>query len=382
MRRFWTVLLAALLMCSCAVAQEEESMQLLAINVGKADCLLLQRGESLYMIDTGTEESWGAVSSVLRQQGITRLTGVIVTHTDDDHAGGAWALASSSIEVGAWYASEYYNKKEKNHPVIRAAALRQEEVHWLKAGDELPLDGGTLTVLGPVSHDEDKENNNSVVLLAQAGDGSILLAGDMEFPEENELLSAGVIPPCTVLKVGNHGEADATLPELIAAVKPQIAVISTNTAQEPDTPAKRVMKLLEQVGAQIVQTQEAQAGILVTVQGGKAMANRLSSGELPLLSDAVYLSDKSVAQDAVCLRNGGTVAVDVSGWYIFSERGGETFVFPEGTVMEAGAEITVTSLSSESPGTFIWQDSKVWHKTKEDKAMLYDVYGRLVSELE
>ena len=381
MRKFWTILLAALLLCSCAAAQGEESLQLLAINVGKADCLLLQCGESLYMIDTGTEESWGAVSSVLRQQGITHLTGVIVTHTDGDHAGGAWALASSSVEVGAWYASAYYNKKEKKHPVIRAAALRQEEVHWLKAGDELPLDGGRLTVLGPISHDEDKENN-SVVLLAQAGGGSLRLAGDMEFPEENELLSAGAIPSCTVLKVGNHGEADATLPELIAAVKPRIAVISTNTAQEPDTPAKRVMKLLEQAGAQIMQTQDAQAGILVTVQGGKATANRLSSGELPPVNDTVYVSDKSVAQDAVCLRNGGTAAVDISGWYIFSERGGETFVFPDGTVMEAGAEITVTSLSSEAPGTFVWQDTKVWHKTKDDKAMLYDVYGRLVSELE
>jgi len=382
MRKLLAMILAALLLCSCAAAQGEESLQLLAINVGKADCLLLQCGESLYMIDTGTEESWGAVSSVLKQQGITRLTGVIVTHTDGDHAGGAWALASSSIEVETWYASEYYNVKEKKHPVIKAAALRGEDVHWLKAGDELPMAGGSLTVLGPISHDEDKENNNSVVLLAQAGGGSILLAGDMEFPEENELLSAGVIPPCTVLKVGNHGEADATLPELVAAVQPRLAVISTNTAEEPDTPAKRVMELLKQSGAQIVQTQEAQAGILVTVQGGKATANRLSNGELPPVSDTVYVSDKSVAQDAVCLRNGGTAAVDVSGWYILSERGGETFVFPEGTVMEAGAEITVTSLSSESPGTFVWQDTKVWHKTKDDKALLYDVYGRLVSELE
>ena len=38
----------------------------------------------------------------------------------------------------------------------------------------------------------------------------MLLAGDMEFPEEESLMAAGLIPHADVLKIGNHGEDDAT----------------------------------------------------------------------------------------------------------------------------------------------------------------------------
>ena len=66
-RRLLTLLLAAMLLPGCSAAEPEEGMILLALNVGKADCLLLESGGSVYMIDTGTAESWGAVSSALRQ---------------------------------------------------------------------------------------------------------------------------------------------------------------------------------------------------------------------------------------------------------------------------------------------------------------------------
>ena len=236
-RRLLALLLATMVLPGCAAAETAGGLTLLALNVGKADCLLLESGGCVYMIDTGTAESWGAVSSALRQLEIRRLDGVILTHTDKDHAGGLWALAQSGVEVGAWYASAYYEGvKEKKHPAVLAAALRGQTVTWLKAGDELPLPGGSLRVIGPMSK-SDKENNNSLVLVAEVPQGRMLLAGDMELPEEQELLAAGAIPPCEVLKVGNHAENDATGAALVAAVSPQVAVISTNSVSEPDTPA-------------------------------------------------------------------------------------------------------------------------------------------------
>ena len=53
-------------------------------------------------------------------------------------------------------------------------------VVWLQTGDTLPVADGTLRVLGPVRMDEEKENNNSVVLRLDTAAGSILLTGDME----------------------------------------------------------------------------------------------------------------------------------------------------------------------------------------------------------
>ena len=135
-------------------ARSEGETALVSINVGKADCHLLYVGESLYMIDTGAAESWGMVSRALTILGIKHLDGVILTHTDKDHAGGIQALASSSVAVDAWYSSRYYTDvKESKHPAVLAAAMRGEEVVWLQAGDTLPVADGTLRVLGPVRMD-------------------------------------------------------------------------------------------------------------------------------------------------------------------------------------------------------------------------------------
>lgn len=62
--------------------------------------------------------------------------------------------------------------------MIKAAAARGQQVTWLSSGDELPLSGGSLRVLGPLQSSE-LENCNSIVLLAETDDGTILLTGDM-----------------------------------------------------------------------------------------------------------------------------------------------------------------------------------------------------------
>ena len=274
MKHFLAVLLSLMLCLSPMLSVQGDSadaaLSILAINVRKADALLLRSGESAYLIDTGSEESYNKLYSVLKQEGIDRLTGVIVTHTDKDHAGGIAQLVDSDIEIENVYASAFYNKKkESKHPAVKALKGTGRSVVFLASGDELPLDGGSLKVLGPLEKDEDAENNNSLVLLAEGGGGTMLLTGDMEFPEEDSLLKAGLIPHADVLKVGNHGEDDATSNALIAAIRPSLAVISTNTDDEPDTPSPRVLKLLASWDIPVLVTQDTENGILVTISGGR-----------------------------------------------------------------------------------------------------------------
>ena len=249
---------------------EETELSLLAVNVGKADALLLRSGNSAYLIDTGTKRSADKLLSVLRSEGIDRLTGVILTHTHADHAGGLKALVESDIVIENIYTPKYYTLKKEDgkHPVEKAIKKTDYEAVYLSAGTELPLDGGKLTVLGPIELSE-TENCNSLVLLAEGGGGSILLTGDMEFPEEDSLLKAGVIPTADVLKIGNHGEGDATSSQLVVTVHPKLAVISTNSEEEPDTPDPRVLKLLAQQGVETVVTQDSENGVLITLKNGE-----------------------------------------------------------------------------------------------------------------
>ena len=360
----------------------DKPLTLFAVNVGKGDALLLNSGAETYLIDAGLQENWGDLSRALKVLQVTRLTGVILTHTDKDHAGGLLPLATSSIEVENWYASAHYAdiKKESKHPAVEAAALRGETVTFLRAGDELPLGAGRLTVVGPISASE-VENCNSLVLVAEASGGKMLLAGDMEFPEERELIAAGAIPRCDVIKIGNHGENDATSEALIRAVQPRVAVISTSTAAEPDTPSTRVLAQLYAARVALYQTQDAQSGVLVTIDQGEVTANLMDYNDFPAVNKSVVIADVDNEDDCIILRNDGKAPADVSGWYIVSEKGSQIFVLPEGTAIAPGGELTISSQSSKAKGDLIWPDKKVWHKSKEDAALLYDVYGRLIDQM-
>ena len=267
------LILSMLLTAACAQAGETAELSLLAINVRKADALLLRSGESAYLIDTGSKKDADTLLNVLRGEGITRLTGVIITHTHSDHTGGLKALLESEIAVETVYAPKYYvlKKEDGKHPVEKAIKKADHPVVWLASGDTLPLDGGKLTVIGPIEMDGETENNNSLVLLAEGGGGSILLTGDMEFPEEDSLLKAGLIPQVDVIKIGNHGEGDATSTQLIVTAAPSLAVISTNSDDEPDTPDPRVLQLLKQQNIRVLLTQDSVQGVLVTLKNGEIL---------------------------------------------------------------------------------------------------------------
>lgn len=381
------MILAVLLLTGAALAESpyekaDKPLTLFAVNVGKGDALLLNCGAETYLIDAGLQENWGALSCALKNLQVTHLSGVILTHTDKDHAGGLLPLATSSIQVDAWYAPAHYTdiKKESKHPAVEAAALRGETVTFLRAGDELPLGSGKLTVIGPISA-SDVENCNSLVLVAEASGGRMLLTGDMEFPEENELLAAGVIPTCGVIKIGNHGEDDATSEALLRAVQPEIAVISTSTAAEPDTPSGRVLAAIAAAGAKAYQTQQADSGVLVTIDQGEITANLMGYAEFPAANKSVVIESVDNQDDHITLHNTGKTPADVGGWYIVSDKGSQIFVLPEGTAIGPGGQLVIGSQSSEEPGDLTWPDKKVWHKSKEDAAYLYDVYGRLIDSM-
>ena len=387
MKRMLTILLCLLTLLVCTAARAESPyakadspLTLFAINVGKGDALLLNCGSDTYLIDAGLQENWGDVSRALTLLQVEKLTGVILTHTDKDHAGGMLPLAISSIQVENWYAPAHFTGKASKHPLMEAADLRGEKVTLLRAGDVLSLGTGKLTVVGPVEA-SDVENCNSLVLVAEGSGGRMLLTGDMEFPEEEQLLKTGSIPPCDVIKIANHGENDATSDALIRAVQPSVAVISTNTAAEPDTPSTRVLALLAHAGVKMYQTQDAQSGVLVTIDQGEVTANLMNYSELPDQVRGASIAEVDNQDDRIILRNDGKETADVSGWYIVSDKGNQIYVLPKGTTIAPGGELVISSLSSEEKGDLVWPDKKVWHKSKEDAALLYDVYGRLIDSM-
>lgn len=104
----------------------------------------------------------------------------------------------------------------------------------------------------------------------------MLLTGDMELPEESELIEAGLISQAAVLKVAHHGNEDATSWQFVLLARPQWAVISTSSVEKPETPSSKVLSRLYDVKAGVAVTQDAEVGILVTLRDGQAGAEAIN----------------------------------------------------------------------------------------------------------
>ncbi len=275
-KRMW-LMLFALCLASCAPAQAESGVRALFINVGKADAALFFLGDECYLIDTGTKDSFDQLKRVLDTYGVTHLSGVIVTHTDKDHSGGLNKLLKSGIEVDMLYASHLHSEpKLSKHRVYEASEKYGVPLTWLRSGDSIQAkDGSVFQILGPITRDPDKENNNSLVIRLVTAHGDMLLTGDMEFPEEQELMQHGLIAPAAVLKVPNHGESDATGRKFALTVQAQWAVISTNSIEEPDTPDPGVLSRLQEARSSIAFTENAEVGVMITLQDGTVFAQQI-----------------------------------------------------------------------------------------------------------
>ena len=354
-------------------------VELFAANVGKGDALVLRVDDWVGLIDAGKVHVRGKVLSALEWMGVNALDAVFLTHTDDDHAEGLEWLAASDVPVGAWYASAMYTGvKAKKHPAAKAAAARGQSVNWLKRGDAIALGntGAVLKVLAPARLFEDKDDNNSLVLLLEAAQGRILLTGDMELPEEAELLSYGDNLKSDVLKAPNHGDDDTISEAFARAASAETVVISTDSREKPGTPDAAVVARLAAAGGTVYVTQDAGLGVRVTLSSGVADVEYVNI-------DAAELTGVTVARvvpgdDLIVLQNTGGDC-DLSGCYLHSSRGNEIYAFPEGLVLRAGETVTVGTRTSDA-GSYdlLWDDKKVIHPSKADAIVLYDAWGRAV----
>lgn len=384
MRRIIAFLLTALLTLTCAgcAAQSEtpSGVRLVVPNMGKADCLLLLLNDQAYLIDTGYPQTANRMAECLRRYHITRLNGVFLTHCDKDHYGGLDSLAASDIAVDAWYAPAiYYDVKPGKHPLELAAAQRKEKVTWLKSGNTLDLGGDcTLRVVGPLTRNTTNENNNSLVCYVDTPEGSLLFTGDMKFEEEYELLDAGLITHADLVKVPFHGDNSANSESFVEHVTPQVAVICTSSAEEPDTPARSVIKRYNRWGVELYVTENYEWGLEFTLKDSTVTTQPLAWDDLPDYSQYVE-AEITVSEDLLILRSASDEEIDLSGWLIYSSRGEDCVYLPEGAVLPAHGTYAIGAKTTSVAVDYTAAVKRLWHKSKLDQATIYDRAGGIVA---
>lgn len=269
-RRVLLSLIILFLLISSAPAEEKQDKLpencVLFINIGDGDAILLRLNKKAYLIDTGRKHQAVRLYSALNFLNVDELEGLFITHSHKDHVGGIEALAHRLDIKNSYISSLGFSAKSgrlKTEDLLKKQGLSPVKLNF---GDKISLsDDGRdyLDVIGPIKYDELDDNDNSLVLMLHFNGKRLLFTGDMQFSEEESLLNANVSLKADVLKVGNHGNKDATSKTFADAVSPKIAVISTDTSIDRNSANDKVIKNLS--SAQIYVTENAELGYLLSL---------------------------------------------------------------------------------------------------------------------
>ena len=207
------IMLAALPCAGCAQAADD--VWILFVNAKKGDAALISANGKFYLVDTGREENADALVSTLKEYGVDEIEGLFLTHSHNDHTGGLKAVAEA-FTIKAAYRAEFAEANKKGQAKLdKKLGKVGLESTILRAGDRISLGGDAYAeVLAPTELNGDDDNDNSLVLMLHANGHRALLTGDMQFKEERTLLRRNADVSADILKVGNHGNPDATLEEL------------------------------------------------------------------------------------------------------------------------------------------------------------------------
>ena len=216
----------------------KDDCRLTVLDVGQGQCLLLQSGGQSALIDCGgysdtvcADEAW----QMLRSQNFYRLDMLLFTHFDRDHFGGT---------------ENFLTQIPASRVVLPGSSELLPSGEIVTEDWAIPFGKGTL-YLFPYTGGN-KQQENSMAILFETGDCGILITGDLDAAGERRLVKNHSIS-ADILVVGHHGSKYATCPELLAAVRPETAVISVGE-NSYGHPAREVLDALEQAGCTVRRT--------------------------------------------------------------------------------------------------------------------------------
>lgn len=260
MNRMHYALLALICLCAslsgCAEAPQSaapgqealKEMHIAFLGDKAEDAILLSNGDFAVLVDTGLNKTGAEIVAYLDEMGINRLDLLILTHYDKDHVGGADTVIEN-IDVARILGADYESDAKQYKQFIKAASKKGLAVERLSADCTLALEDLTLKIDVPDIFYA-QENDRSLVVRAEYGSCSLLLAGDAENERLAELLREGV-EPCTLLKVPHHGRIEDLSQQFIAAALPQAAVI---TSADKELEDDLLVAWLQSAGAQVYLT--------------------------------------------------------------------------------------------------------------------------------
>jgi len=245
----------ALVVVGTATAARTLDIYFIDVEGGQSTLIVTPAGQSL-LVDTGYPDLNGRdpdrIMAAAKDAHIRRIDYLVITHFHEDHDGGAAELARR-LPIAAFV--DYGSPIQTEPDVVAAFAAysqaRERGAHVVPApGDRLPLRGldveilsaGGLTLAKAVDGagranpacatferraDNTSENPRSVSLRVRYGAFRFLDLGDLVWNKLADLVCPDdLIGESDVYLLAHHGNGDANVAPLLAAVHPRVAVMN------------------------------------------------------------------------------------------------------------------------------------------------------------
>ncbi|MBU1330307.1 MAG: DNA internalization-related competence protein ComEC/Rec2 [Gammaproteobacteria bacterium] len=185
------------------------------LDVGQGLAVLVRTREHALLYDAGPrfgefDTGERIVLPSLRQLGVRHLDRLLISHADNDHAGGAVAVAHG-LRVG-----DVVSGEPQKLPA-ELAARPCDTMAWL--WDQVQFRTWRWAAAGD-------GNQASCVVLVEAGGERIWLTGDIDVAAEQALLDSGLPLAARWLLAPHHGSRTSSSPVLLDAVQPLVVLVS------------------------------------------------------------------------------------------------------------------------------------------------------------
>jgi len=235
-------------------------IKMTVLDVGQGLSVHVQTAQHDLIYDTGAKYNQQSdagsriVVPYLYGEGVKKLDGLMVSHDDSDHSGGAASiLAMFPVK---WLLSSYdFAQDSQLIKNIKCSAGQQ----WL-------WDQVEFQVLYPtLLHHQTKlsDNNKSCVLKVSNQSSSFLLTGDIEKSAEYYLLGHvdRTMLKSDVMIVPHHGSKTSSTVDFLNAVSPRLSIVTAGYLNRFGHPKNVILERYKQINTPLLQT--AQDGAIV-----------------------------------------------------------------------------------------------------------------------
>ena len=221
--------------------EKDYPLKIYFFRAGKADAIIISESDRHIMIDTGEESLSKEILTYFKENNITKLDYLIITHFDKDHVGSASSIIDNIeiehiLQSNVPKDSEYYNK------YLNSLKNKNMEPITISGNVNYTLGNIKITINGPDKiYDSNASNNSSLIIAMTYQKNNFLFMGDAQNARIKDYLSQNK-DTYNFLKIPYHGHYLKRLKELLDITNPTYAVITSSDEESEDSETIDILK--------------------------------------------------------------------------------------------------------------------------------------------